>query len=247
MTSATGSSENGDRRPEGRVIQRFRASQGFTMVELLVTISLIVFLMGMLAVGAGRYLESASKARTMALIQRLSLIIEKYHSITGDYPSDGLDGIDVITTDGTFLFGGAALTHALTQPLVLTQKQPNGEIRVIGEEPAIGDFRSDELSSPSDGDQDARQLLDAWAEPIHYDNVSGGEVSFSGQGLGDTHLDWDDDEQVHSEDPREVGEGTDGIGPQNTNGFDIWSHGSSGHSEEESYDDLNTNWQGGQQ
>ncbi len=246
MTSATGSSENADRRPEGRVIQRFRASQGFTMVELLVTISLIVFLMGMLAVGAGRYLESASKARTMALIQRLSLIIEKYHSISGDYPSDGLDGIDVITTDGTFLFGGAALTHALTQPMILTQKRANGEIRIIGEEPAIGEFRGDELSAPSDGDKDARQLLDAWGEPIHYDSVAGGEISFSAQGLGDTHLDWDEDEQVHSEDPREVGEGTDGIGPQNTNGYDIWSHGSSGHSEEESYDDLITNWQGGQ-
>lgn len=215
------------------------------MVELMVTIALIVFLMSMLAVGAGRYLKTASNARTMALIQRVGLLIEKYHSITGDYPSDGLDGIDVITTDGTYLFGGAALTYAMTQPMILTQKQANGEIRIIGEEPAIGEFRSDELSAPADDDEDARQLLDAWYEPIHYDAVSGGEISFSPQGLGETHLGWDDDEQVHSDDPREVGEGTDGLGPQNTNGFDIWSHGVGGHTEEESYEDLIRNWQGG--
>ncbi|NRA75749.1 MAG: hypothetical protein HRU16_07370, partial [Planctomycetes bacterium] len=129
--------------------------------------------------------------------------------------------------------------------MILTQKQANGEIRIIGEEPAIGEFRSDELSAPADDDEDARQLLDAWYEPIHYDAVSGGEISFSPQGLGETHLGWDDDEQVHSDDPREVGEGTDGLGPQNTNGFDIWSHGVGGHTEEESYEDLIRNWQGG--
>lgn len=231
MTSVTGNPNSvGSRSMAGSVA-------GFTMVELLVTIALIVFLMSMLAVGAGRYLESASGARTEALISRVSLLIENYHSVTGDYPSDGLEGSDVITSDGTYLTGGAALTFALTQPLVLTERQPNGELRTIGQEPAIGDFRTDELSAPSDGDGQARQLLDAWGEPIHYDDVSNGDSAFNSQDLGETHLDWDEDFQVHTEDPR--------LEPQNTNEYDIWSHGSSGHSEEESIEDLIKNWQGG--
>ncbi|MGE4619488.1 MAG: prepilin-type N-terminal cleavage/methylation domain-containing protein [Planctomycetota bacterium] len=221
-------------------------TQGFTMVELLVTIALIVFLMSMLAMNSALWIDSATSSRTSALISGLSLFIDEYHSTTGDYPSDGLDGRDVITSDGTYLTGGAALTYALTQPLLITSKV-NGEIRVIDSQPPVGDFRSSELSSPSDGDADAYQLLDAWGEAIHYDNVSAGEKYFSAQSLGETHLDWDDDNQIHSEDPRELGEGTQGIGPQNNNEYDIWSHGSNGHSEDESYEDLITNWQGGGQ
>lgn len=231
MTSATGNSGISTTRSAAG------SSAGFTMVELLVTIALIVFLMSMLAVGAGRYLESASAARTEALIARLSLLIENYHSITGDYPPDGLDGADVITSEGTYLTGGAALTHAMVQPLILTEELSSGQTRVIGQNPPIGDFRTDELSAASFGDGEARQLLDAWGEPIHYDNVSNGDDSFSAQDLGETHLDWDDDYQVHSDDPR--------LEPQNTNEYDIWSHGSSGHTEEESIEDLIRNWQGG--
>ncbi|MDE0959460.1 MAG: hypothetical protein OSB09_01620 [Planctomycetota bacterium] len=218
-------------------------SAGFTMVELLVTISLIVFLMSMLAVGAGKYLETASVARTEALIARVSLLIDSYHSKVGAFPTDGLDGNDLITTDGSFLTGGAALTYTLTQPLILTRTMSNGEIRIVGDEPPMGDFRSDELSPPSDGDTEARQLLDAWAEPIHYDDVSAGEKSYSPQSDGESHLDWDDEESVHSEDPRDVGEATIGTGPQNIKQFDIWSHGSSGHTTDELYDDLISNWE----
>ncbi|MAW78180.1 MAG: hypothetical protein CMJ95_12460 [Planctomycetes bacterium] len=233
MTSATGSPESYRSRSE------IVFSAGFTMVELLVTISLIVFLMSMLAVTFGPMLKRADQANTTALISRVSLLIDGYHSVTGNFPSDGLEGRDVITSEGTFLTGGAALTFALTQPLILTEKQANGDIRVIGEEPAIGEFRSDELSRPSDGDAEARQILDGWAEPIHYDDVSNGDKSFNPQDLGETHLDWDDEIQVHSLDPREH--------PQNNNEYDLWSHGSSGHTEEEVIEDLIKNWQGGEE
>lgn len=236
MTSVTGS-------PKPKLIRSTDAqSAGFTMVELLVTIALIVFLMSMLAVGAGKYLESASVARTEALLARLSLLIDGYHSKVGAFPIDGLDGDDLITRDGTYLTGGAALTYRMTQPVIYTRTQPNGEIRVIGEEPPLGEFRNDELSPPSDGDTEAIQLLDAWGEPIHYDNVKAGDRGYSPQSDGESHLDWDDEESVHSEDPRDVGEGTIGTGPQNTEQVDIWSHGSSGHTSDESYDDLISNW-----
>ena len=219
---------------------RFAATAGFTMVELLVTISLIVFLMSMLAVGAGRYLETSSAKATQALIDRIELNLGEYKGITGAYPADGLDGVDVITDEGTPLTGGAALTLALTQPMKLTRKI-NGEIRVVGENPPIGDFRSDEMYVTEE-DSDARQILDAWANPLHYDNVNGGEEAFSPQSLGETHLDFDEDLYTHMEDPREIEDLTGVLGPQNTNEYDIWSHGSNGHEESEEYSDYISNW-----
>ncbi len=237
MTSATGSLRN--KVSEEKFCQD--SSAGFTMVELLVTISLIVFLMSMLAVGAGRYLENTSTKATEALIARIELNIQQYKGLTGGYPSDGLDGVDVITDEGTPLTGGAALTLALTQPMRLTQKI-NGEIRVIGEEPPLGDFRSDELYVTEE-DSDAREILDAWANPLHYDNVNGGEEAFSPQSLGETHLDFDEDIYVHMEDPREIEELSGFTGPQNANEFDLWSHGSSGHEKEEQYQDYITNYE----
>lgn len=242
-------SETGNPRPDSRRNARQERQEspvaGFTMVELMVTIALIVFLMGMLGMMTGSYLEKASIARTEALIARVSLVIDQYHSKVGGFPTDGLDGNDLITEEGSILTGGAALTFTLSQPLILTRTKPNGEIRVIGEDPPMIEFRSDELSAASDGDETARQVLDAWGEPVHYDDVSKGDSGYSPQSDGESHLDWDDDVQVHSEDPRDVGEGTIGTGPQNTKQFDIWSHGSSGHSSEESYEDLISNWQEG--
>ncbi|MAJ27822.1 hypothetical protein CBD41_00285 [bacterium TMED181] len=218
------------------------ASQaGFTMVELLVTISLIVFLMSMLAVGAGRYLENTSAKATEALIARIELNLQQYKGITGAFPPDGLDGKDVTTEEGTPLTGGAALTLALTEPMRLTRKI-NGEVRVIGEEPPMGDFRSDELYVTEE-DSAAKEILDAWANPLHYDNVNGGEEAFSPQSLGETHLDFDEDLYIHMEDPREIEELSGIIGPQNSNEYDIWSHGSSGHEDTEQYEDYITNWE----
>ena len=237
MTSVTGNQR------KGAVLKASArlSTAGFTMVELLVTISLIVFLMSMLAVGAGRYLENTSAKATEALIARIELNLQQYKGTTGSYPSDGLDGDDVITEDGTPLTGGAALTFALTQPMKLT-REINGEVRVVGENPALGDFRSDELYVTEE-DADARQILDAWTNPLHYDNVNGGDEAFSAQSLGETHLDFDEDVFVHMEDPREIEELSGFTGPQNTNEYDIWSHGSSGHEDTEEYADYITNWE----
>ncbi|MBA4683632.1 MAG: type II secretion system protein [Planctomycetes bacterium] len=232
MTSATGKTMSLETRP--------RSHAGFTMVELLVTISLIVFLMSMLAVGAGRYLENTSAKATEALIARISLNLGTYKGITGSFPPDGLDGVDVITEEGTPLTGGAALTLALTQPMKLTRKV-GGEVRIVGENPPIGDFRSDELYVTEE-DPDACQILDAWANPLHYDNVMGGDEAFSPQSLGETHLDFDEDLYTHMEDSREIEDLTGVLGPQNTNEYDIWSHGSSGHEDTEEYEDYITNW-----
>ena len=214
------------------------------MVELLVTISLIVILMSMLAVGTASYLKSAENARTESIIKRVSLYIDTYHSKYGGYPTDGLDGDDLITPEGSYLTGGAALTYTLTQPILITKTLPNGEVRVLGKEEPIGEFRSDEISAASEGDDAARQILDAWYEPIHYDDVSKGIDGYSPQSDGETHLDWDEDEFTHSEDPRDLGERSIGTGPQHIEEYDIWSHGSSGHTPEELYEEMLSNWQG---
>ncbi|HCW43726.1 MAG: type II secretion system protein [Planctomycetia bacterium] len=217
-------------------------TSGFTMVELLVTISLIVFLMSMLAVGAGRYLENTSAKATEAQIARIQLYVQEYKSLLGSYPPDGLDGIDVTTEEGTPLTGGSALSHALLNPMLLTMRLPNGEIRVTGEQPPIGEFRSDELYVTEE-DSEALEIVDSWRNPLHYDNVQRGDKSFSPQSFGETHLDWDDDMFTHMEDSREIEEISGVVGPQNLGEYDIWSHGSSGHESDEAYSDYISNWE----
>ena len=212
------------------------------MVELLVTISIIFFLFSMLAIAAGPMRERAKRKKTEGMIEQISLALGEYHSKTGRYPSDGIDE-SVETDEGTRLKSGAALTFALRQPLKIRKKQPDGSMKVVGEEPPVGiDFKESDLSPPYLDDPEARELWDGFGEPFHYDRVSGGRKSYSEQDEGDVHLDWDES-RVHGLDPREaVGEGVDTSGPQNIGQYDVWSHGADGHTADEEAGDVVANW-----
>ena len=165
--------------------------------------------------------------RTQSLIERVGLALESYHSNTGGYPSDGIES-PIETAEGTRLMSGAALTFALTEPLIQTRRNAAGKLVIIGESEPLLDLAKSELTEPLDGDKQAVEMLDAWGNELHYDNLSGDRGRFDEQGDGSFHL---SDLEDHEDDPR-MTEVVIRDGAQNTGKFDLWSHGLDGHSPE---------------
>jgi len=229
MTSVTGSDSKA-------------RNSGFTMIELLITISIIFLLFSMLAVAAGPMRTRAKTKNTEGMIERVSLGLQTYHSKLAGYPSDGFDG-RVETDEGNRLESGAAMTFALTQEIPVNKKMPDGSYRFLGTEEPVSEFKESELTSPYDDDPQARELLDGFYEPFHYDRVGGSGEKYNRQDSGDVHLEWDDDEKIHHDDPREeTGVAVSSPGAQNIGEFDVWSHGPNGHQDEEVPEEVIANW-----
>ena len=215
---------------------------GFTMVELMITITIIFLLFSMLAIAAGPMRRKARTKKTDGVIYRISLSVAQYHATTGYFPPDGLDGETVETAEGTIRKSGAALTWALTQPVRAMKKQPDGSYKAMGEQEPMGDFK--EFTTPYLDDPEAIELIDGFGEPFHYDRLTGGRSSYSVQDDGDVHVNWDAmASPVHHDDPREAtGEAVENPGPQNVDEYDLWSHGMNSHTDDELPQDVLANW-----
>lgn len=202
-------------------------SRGFTLVEIMVVMAIVVMLFGLVAVSLSHYLGKASKSATQALILKLEQYLDEYKSLTGNYPPDGVDSV-VRTDDGVEIKGSACLYHFLGRP-VPTVRKIAGRVEKR-EHPAIAIFKQTELGPEDPDTPGVRELHDGWGTPIHYDNTEDGV--FRPQ-LGDVHIPPIPDED-HPPDPRDGTVEVDGTpavvkaGIQ-TKGFDIWSHGEQGH------------------
>lgn len=219
MTSATGSAMTRCDAVEQR--------GGFTLIELMVVIMILTILMGLLVVVGTSMRHKARTTSTQSLIDKIALTAQNYRSKVGVFPSDGIND-DVITDEGTSLQSGAALAYALTRPLKLKTKLPGGKVKVTEEKAVGSDFGEKDLFVDPD-DPDAVEFIDGWGNSLHYDNISGSD-SFDEQNDAEFHLQECED---HGEDPREDPEIVENTGPQNSNEYDVWSHGPNGHTEEE--------------
>ena len=63
-----------------------RKSSGFTLIEMLVVIVIIVALMGLVFKLTGRASEAANRAETVKMLERLRSAIEEFHATYGTYP-----------------------------------------------------------------------------------------------------------------------------------------------------------------
>lgn len=225
MTSGTGSAPH--------------RAPGFTMVELLVTISIIVTLMALLMASAAGWRARADRAKAESQLQMIQLALENYHSKIGSFPPDGFDR-EVRTPDGTLLYSAAALTYALEEPLVVTELLPNGKLREHRTDEVILTFDEGDLFVDPD-DPQAREVVDPWDNAFHYDSLAGGADAFSEQDSCDIHLKRCDS---HGIDPRQAAELVETPGAQNTGQFDLWSAGAHGHSAESDPSEAITTWIG---
>jgi len=218
----------GDRRLSQR-----RWHGGFTLVEIIVVMAIVVLLFGLVAVSLSQYLGRASKSATQALILRLEQHLDEYHRIQGSYPPDGIDSV-VRTEDGEEIQGSACLYYFLLSRTPSVERRNVGGKLSIREHAPVATFKESELTPVDPAHPGVREILDGWATPIHYDNTEDevfrpqrGEVHFPP--LGDSE---------HPPDPRSGEVQVDGqdvvvkAGIQSP-GFDIWSHGDQGHDVDE--------------
>lgn len=84
----------------------FRSSRGFTLIELVVVISILAILSGVLVPRVTNHLKSARDARRLADIKAVRGAIEQYYMDKGVYPTPNANssygGWDV-STDGDFI------------------------------------------------------------------------------------------------------------------------------------------------
>lgn len=108
------------------------ARGGFTLVEMLVVVGILVVLTSLLIVGLRTSVEKAKNQNTKALIGRLKTALESYHADFRDYPPDGYDteggvvpnndgvpvGIPVAGGQPRRLKATSSLMYFLCRPLV---------------------------------------------------------------------------------------------------------------------------------
>lgn len=67
--------------------RQHRRPTGFTLLEILVTIGIIVFLFTLIAVVATKARERARMARTKSLVKRVHVVLDAYRALWREYPA----------------------------------------------------------------------------------------------------------------------------------------------------------------
>lgn len=212
--------------------------RGFTLVEILVVISLMTFLVTVLVTATLNVGQKAYVASTQVLFERIDLSIDRYRDLCGFCPPDGLDG-PVVSREGKEIKSSACLYEYLGRPLQIAKLGTGGKVVVERyDSPVMRGLRSSEIEMSPDEGVAIAEIRDAWGSPLHYDRLEG-ENSFSEQSTADIHL---SPPEFHPIDPREqagvmVVEAGKG---QNLGKYDVWSHGRHGHDKPESDVEVST-------
>jgi len=91
-------------------------ADGFTLVEILVVISIITILAGLAIAAMGGAQVSAARNRAKAEINGLSLAIESYKIDNGDYPRDAINHVTDVLNATTATSLGALISNGAYTP-----------------------------------------------------------------------------------------------------------------------------------
>ncbi len=109
--------------------------RGFTVIELLIAVSIVIFLVAILVMGLAGTKDKAYGKASKALIEQLKVAMQSYHAQFRDYPPDGYDQEPNWTYDAQgvrvgsptrSVKGTAALVYFLCRPV--TKVTISGEI-----------------------------------------------------------------------------------------------------------------------
>ena len=157
-TSETSSSVDSASAPGG--------NSGFTLIEILIVMSIIGILAGLVLIAMGSIQKTAKDRATEALVERLTLQIADYYRKRGALPEDGYD--TEVKFRGKSLKGSAALFHQLTSD-IFERTFIAGERREDRRDP-VAKFENSDLLI----DEEAiKWIIDGHGTPIHYDNLTG--------------------------------------------------------------------------
>jgi prepilin-type N-terminal cleavage/methylation domain-containing protein len=140
---------------------RTERQSGFSLIEILVVITIIGLLMGMGAVAVGKYRETGRISDCESRIQAIGLLAESYAERMGDYPPSRLSEAGVKDAVNEVNQGIEALVA------VLRHKSYAG---LRPDEKWIGNVDEDTSAqlSAMDGSNALLEVLDPWDNPFVY-------------------------------------------------------------------------------
>jgi type II secretory pathway pseudopilin PulG len=192
---------------------------GFTIVEVLMVVAIMVMLFGMVIIASKSIWSKRDSERTRAMISTLQIELQEYKSLKGHYPPDGYDS-EVKNAQGTRIRGSACLYEFLGKEFTV-ENNVGGQLRIEKHDPLIAVFKKDELSPEDPDNPGAFEILDGFGLPYHYDNTEDGQ--FKPEAQQDLpHL---QAVENHPVDPRTDTEVVPRVGIQNMGNYDLWSHG----------------------
>ncbi len=133
---------------------------GFSLVEILVVITLIGLLMGFAVLALGRHAEAGRETDCRARVEALSLMVESYADRTGGYPPSRLADLGV--RDANVVNEGIEALAVALRHRDYAGKRP--------EERWFGNHDGDRSPSlhAADGSTALLELLDPWDNPFFY-------------------------------------------------------------------------------
>lgn len=135
-------------------------ARGFTLVELLVVITILALLLGMAALNFSDFLGQGDQAATVARIEGLKLYLTQYKTHQGDYPPSRLADLGVKGGDNLFE-GIEALVVALKhKDYAYDGPEEKWLMNLDGDQgtPNVTQFANSDLF----------EVVDAWDNPIVY-------------------------------------------------------------------------------
>jgi prepilin-type N-terminal cleavage/methylation domain-containing protein len=135
-----------------------RSNTGFTLIEMLVTIGIMLFLFSLVAVAAGRMREKARISKTKSLIKRVALALDAYHALHHNYPS-----IPVIGDPNPDTCPYSVVKPLTKAGLAFWQGIDLKKVFVMGS--SLDDFNNDDLDSTG------TYFVDAWGNRLKYRKV----------------------------------------------------------------------------
>ena len=137
---------------------------GFTLIEILVVISIIGILAALLMPALTRARQQGLVAATKSTIQQVRTALESYQTRFGDYPPTSLAQMGARMPNDT----NVGIESALA---CLSTKRAGGPFLSVPED-QLGNTDGDALgSNPTDwwfGDTKLREVLDGWGRPLVY-------------------------------------------------------------------------------
>lgn len=138
-----------------------RRQAGFSLIEILVVITIIGLLMGLSAVAVGKYRETGRNTECSARIQQMSLWCESYSERSGDYPPSRLALLGVKDAANEVNQGIESLVVALRDKSYSGLRPEERWLANVDED------NSAQLDSV-DGSSALMELVDPWGNPYVY-------------------------------------------------------------------------------
>ena len=160
MSSAVRAHLRGIRQGRGR---------GFTLIEMLTVIGILLFMMAMITGVFIRVQQRARMHATQALIEKIGVALAMYRAETRSQPPDSGCGLDKDTKKGSVnevLYDPGTLWRYLSQPLVMKRASDGKTVKRVG--PYIS-FKEGELQRYDDTTYGKSYIVvDGWNNPIGY-------------------------------------------------------------------------------